>query len=79
MSDSASASASASDAASSAAKAQLIDPKAQISSDSVVESHTRVGERTAIKRSVVGRGCVVGKNVKLTGAIVMDGVRIGDK
>ncbi|SNX83603.1 related to GCD1 - gamma subunit of the translation initiation factor eIF2B [Melanopsichium pennsylvanicum] len=55
-----------------------IDPKAQISSDSLVENFTRVGERTTIKRSVIGRGCVIGKNVKLTGAIVMDGVRIGD-
>lgn len=76
---SASDSASASTASDAAAKAQLVDPKAQISSDSFVEGHTRVGERTTIKRSVVGRGCVIGKNVKLTSAIVMDGVRIGDK
>ncbi|UTT96879.1 hypothetical protein NDA17_004241 [Ustilago hordei] len=71
-------SASASTASDAAAKAQLVDSKAQISSDSFVEGHTRVGERTTIKRSVVGRGCVIGKNVKLIGAIVMDGVRIGD-
>ncbi|EST05784.1 Bacterial transferase hexapeptide repeat [Kalmanozyma brasiliensis GHG001] len=66
------------DATKGSAPAQWIDSKAQISSDSLVESFTRVGERTAIKRSVIGRGCVIGKNVKLTGAIVMDGVRIGD-
>ncbi|CBQ70979.1 conserved hypothetical protein [Sporisorium reilianum SRZ2] len=66
------------DAAKGSTSAQWIDPKAQISSDSLVESFTRVGERTTIKRSVVGRGCNIGKNVKLTGAIVMDGVRIGD-
>ena len=58
---------------------QWIDSRAQISSDSLVEGFTRIGERTTVKRSVVGRGCVVGKNVKLTGTIVMEGVRIGDK
>lgn len=61
------------------AVAPLIDTKSQISSDSLVESYTRVGERTTIKRSVIGRGCSIGKNVKLTGLVVMDGVRIGDK
>ncbi|SPO25162.1 related to GCD1 - gamma subunit of the translation initiation factor eIF2B [Ustilago trichophora] len=68
----------AADSASAQAGHDVIDPKAQISSDSLVENFTRVGERTTIKRSVVGRGCLIGKNVKLTGAIVMDGVRIGD-
>ena len=67
------------DLARGSASATWVDPKAQISSDSLVESFTRVGERTTIKRSVVGRGCTIGKNVKLTGTIVMDGVRIGDK
>lgn len=67
------------DAAKGSASAQLIDSKAQISSDSLVEAFTRVSERTTIKRSVIGRGCAIGRNVKLTGAIVMDGVRIGDK
>lgn len=45
----------------------------------MVENYTKIGERTTVKRSVVGRGCVIGKNVKLTGAIVMDNVKIGDK
>lgn len=70
---------SAQDAAKASAPAQWIDSKSQISSDSLVETFTRVGERTTIKRSVVGRACAIGKNVKLTGVIVMDGVKIGDK
>ncbi|EPQ29839.1 uncharacterized protein PFL1_02512 [Pseudozyma flocculosa PF-1] len=57
---------------------QLIDPKAQVSTDSVVAEHTRIGERAMIKRSVVGKGCVVAKNAKVTGCIIMDGVRVGE-
>ncbi|KAJ9478684.1 Translation initiation factor eIF-2B subunit gamma [Pseudozyma hubeiensis] len=66
------------DATKASAPGQWIDAKSQISSDSLVETFTRVGERTTIKRSVVGRACAIGKNVKLTGVIVMDGVKIGD-
>ncbi|KAL7411937.1 nucleotide-diphospho-sugar transferase [Mrakia frigida] len=60
------------------APAPLIDPRAQISADSLVGASTRVGERTSVKKSLVGRHCVIGKNVKLVGCVVMDFVRVGD-
>lgn len=60
------------------APAPLIDPRAQISADSLVGASTRVGERTSVKKSIIGRHCVIGKNVKLVGCVVMDFVKVGD-
>ncbi|KAN0060044.1 Translation initiation factor eIF-2B subunit gamma [Thecaphora frezii] len=65
-------------AAAASGDVQLIDAKAQVSTDSVIAEHTRIGERAMIKRSVVGKGCVVAKNAKVTGCIIMDGVRVGE-
>ncbi|KZT28923.1 UDP-3-O-glucosamine N-acyltransferase [Neolentinus lepideus HHB14362 ss-1] len=50
----------------------LIDPKAQISSDSIVGESTRVEERTSIKRSVIGKHCMVGKMAKIVGCVLLD-------
>lgn len=58
--------------------ASNIDPKAQVSADSLVPSTTRVGERTSIKKSLIGRHCVIGKNVRLSNVIVWDFVNIAD-
>ncbi|KDQ21362.1 hypothetical protein BOTBODRAFT_123066 [Botryobasidium botryosum FD-172 SS1] len=55
-----------------------IDPKAQISTDSIVGQSTRVAERTSIKKSVVGAHCTIGKNVRISGCVIMDHVAIGD-
>lgn len=51
---------------------------ANVGADSIVAEGTTLGERTNVKRSVVGRGCVIGKRVKLTGCVILDGVSIGD-
>lgn len=51
---------------------------AHISSDSKIAASVRVGERTAIKKSVVGPHCVIGKNVKIAGCVIMDHVEIKD-
>ncbi|KAI0074151.1 UDP-3-O-glucosamine N-acyltransferase [Panus rudis PR-1116 ss-1] len=56
----------------------LIDPKAQISSDSMVGHTTKVGERTSIKKSVIGKHCVIGKSVKINGCVVLDHCTIAD-
>jgi ADP-glucose pyrophosphorylase len=60
------------------AVASNIDLKAQVSADSLVSSTTRVGERTSIKKSLIGRHCVIGKNVRLSNVIVWDFVNIAD-
>jgi len=56
----------------------LIDPKAQVSTDSIVGFSTKVGERTNVKKSVVGRHCVIGRNVRINGCVIMDFVVVGD-
>jgi len=55
-----------------------IDPKAQISTDSIIGQSTRIAERTSVKKSVVGAHCIIGKNVRISGCIIMDYVTIED-
>ncbi|KAG8912800.1 hypothetical protein FRC00_003765 [Tulasnella sp. 408] len=55
-----------------------IDPKAQISSDSLVGPSTKVAERTSIKKSVIGSHCVIGRNVRISGCVLMDHVVVKD-
>ncbi|THV07882.1 UDP-3-O-glucosamine N-acyltransferase [Dendrothele bispora CBS 962.96] len=50
----------------------LIDQKAQISSDTIVGDSTQVSERTTIKKSVIGKHCVIGKMVKIVGCVLLD-------
>ena len=59
-------------------KGPLIDAKAQISTDSNIGQSTRVEERASIKKSVVGRHCVIGKMVKIAGCVILDHCVIGD-
>ena len=54
------------------AKGPLIDGKAQISADSKIGHSTRVEERASIKKSVVGRHCVIGKMTKIVGCVILD-------
>lgn len=56
----------------------LIDSKASISSDSTIGDFTRVDERAAIKKSVIGKHCVIGKMVKIVGCILLDHCTIAD-
>jgi translation initiation factor eIF-2B subunit gamma len=55
-----------------------VDPKAQVSADTLLAASTRVGERTSIKKCIIGRHCVLGKNVKLTNCVIWDYVVIAD-
>ncbi|KAG6333563.1 hypothetical protein ID866_5525 [Astraeus odoratus] len=50
----------------------LIDAKALISSDSMVGDFTRVDERATIKRSIIGKHCIISKTVKIVGCILLD-------
>lgn len=61
-----------------AASNSPIDPRAQVSPDSQLDPTTKVAERSSIKRSLIGRHCVIGKNVRLTGCILWDFVNIAD-
>ncbi|KAL0580218.1 Translation initiation factor eIF-2B subunit gamma [Marasmius crinis-equi] len=56
----------------------LIDQKAQISSDSMLGDFTQVSERTNIKRSVIGKHCVIGKMAKIVGCVLFDHCVIED-
>jgi len=56
----------------------LIDHKAQISSDSMIGHSTRVEERTNIKKSVIGKHCVIGKMARIVGCVIQDHCVISD-
>ncbi|KAI0690087.1 UDP-3-O-glucosamine N-acyltransferase [Cytidiella melzeri] len=56
----------------------MIDPKAQISTDSMVGHTTKVEERTSIKKSVIGKHCIIGKMVKIVGCVILDHCVIAD-
>ena len=56
----------------------LIDQKAQISGDSMIGLSTRVDERASIKRSVVGKHCVIGRMTKIVGCVLLDHCVIED-
>ncbi|KIJ49571.1 hypothetical protein M422DRAFT_44915 [Sphaerobolus stellatus SS14] len=57
---------------------EYIDPKAQVSADSIIGVSTRIGERTNIKQSVVGRHCIIGKQVRILGSVILDHTVIED-
>ncbi|EKM80890.1 hypothetical protein AGABI1DRAFT_37002 [Agaricus bisporus var. burnettii JB137-S8] len=56
----------------------LIDQKAQISTDTIIGDSTRVSEKTTIKKSIIGRHCIVGRMVKIVGSILLDHCVIED-
>ncbi|KAF9654084.1 UDP-3-O-glucosamine N-acyltransferase [Thelephora ganbajun] len=60
------------------AKGPLIDSKAQISADSSIGQSTRVEERASVKKSVIGRHCVIGKMTKIVGCVILDHCIIED-
>jgi translation initiation factor eIF-2B subunit gamma len=60
------------------AKGPLIDAKSQISADSSIGQSTRVEERASIKKSIVGRHCVIGKMTKIVGCVILDHCIIED-
>lgn len=56
-----------------------IHASAQISADSLIGEGTKIGERSSIKKSIIGRHCVIGKGAKLSGCILWDFVTVDEK
>ncbi|KAG8213855.1 UDP-3-O-glucosamine N-acyltransferase [Butyriboletus roseoflavus] len=59
-------------------KRALIDAKASISPDSTIGDFTKVDERTAIKKSVIGKHCIIGKMAKIVGCVLLDHCVVSD-
>ncbi|CAO3615490.1 unnamed protein product [Cunninghamella blakesleeana] len=55
-----------------------VAPKTQVGNDSIIGEHTKIDERSSIKKSSVGAHCVIGKNVKIANSVIMDYVTIKD-
>ncbi|KAI8139474.1 nucleotide-diphospho-sugar transferase [Fennellomyces sp. T-0311] len=55
-----------------------VAPKTQVGNDSVIGEHTKIDERSSVKKSCVGAHCIIGKNVKIANSVIMDNVIIGD-
>ena len=56
----------------------LLLPLLQVGTDTIVGTGTKIGEKTSVKRSVVGDHCNIGKNVKISNCVIMDYVTIED-
>lgn len=52
---------------------------AKLRENVVIHEGCRVGTKTEISNSVIGRNCVIGENCVLKNAFLFDGVQIGDK
>ncbi|KAG2226768.1 hypothetical protein INT45_005733 [Circinella minor] len=55
-----------------------VAPKTQVGNDSIIGEHTKIDERSSVKKSCVGAHCVIGKNVKIANSVIMDYVVIAD-
>ncbi|XP_011405789.2 PREDICTED: translation initiation factor eIF-2B subunit gamma-like [Amphimedon queenslandica] len=49
-----------------------------ISGDSVVDESTQLSDKVSVKRSMIGRHCVIGEKVKVINSVIMDHVVIGE-
>ena len=52
--------------------------KSTIGGGCIVGDGTRMGEKSSIKRSVIGANCQLGNNVKVVNSVLMDGVVVED-
>jgi translation initiation factor eIF-2B subunit gamma len=55
------------------------DSPAQISVDSLVAESCKIGERASLKKTIVGRHCVIGRGAKLSGCILWDFCTVDEK
>ncbi|KAK9380990.1 nucleotide-diphospho-sugar transferase [Kockiozyma suomiensis] len=51
---------------------------AVIGRDSLISIGTEMGEKTNVKRSIVGADCKFGRECRISGCVIMDGVTIGN-
>ena len=45
----------------------------------MVGSDSKIGERCSVKKSVIGKSCQIGDNVKIANSVIMGHVIIGNK
>ncbi len=58
--------------------AQLEQQSRVSQEDSLVAENVKLGFRSNIKESVIGANCDIGKNVRMTRCLLMEGVTVGD-
>ncbi|PFH46388.1 hypothetical protein AMATHDRAFT_77696 [Amanita thiersii Skay4041] len=56
----------------------LIDAKAQVSLDNIIDGSTQVSERANIKKSVIGRHCLIGRQARIVNSVLLDHCIIGE-
>ena len=57
----------------------VLEQQSRVSeADCLVASNVRIGFRSNIKESVIGANCEIGRNVRLTRCLLMEGVVVGD-
>lgn len=52
--------------------------KVTVGAGCMVGADSTLGDRCSVKRSVVGRGCSLGANVKVINSVLQDGVKVAD-
>ncbi|CAH1772663.1 unnamed protein product [Owenia fusiformis] len=55
-----------------------LESKSQVSPDSIVAEGVKVGERSGVKRSNIGKHCSIGEKVKITNSVIMNHVTISE-
>lgn len=53
-----------------------IKGKSQVGTDCLVAEGARIGEKTSVKRSIIGKHCTIGDKVKITNSVILDHVSI---
>ncbi|KAM9326145.1 translation initiation factor eIF2B subunit gamma [Gastrophryne carolinensis] len=56
----------------------VIADKLMVGPDSMIGAQTQVGEKTSIKRSLLGSNCTIKDRVKISNCIIMNGVTVHD-
>jgi len=56
-----------------------IPTSSKIMGDSIVGEGTKLGVKTIIKKSVIGKDCQIGDHVKIENCVLLDGVCVGSK
>lgn len=55
-----------------------ISPKTQIGTECVVSDSTTIGDRCGVKKSIIGKHCIIGNNVKIANSVLLDHVTVKD-
>merc|ERR1712002_774669 len=53
-------------------------PTSKVLGDSLIGEGTKLGVKTIVKRSVIGKNCQIGDQVKIENCVLLDGVVVGD-